>query len=193
MRLVINLFLAAVVIGLVWLLISSIREPIAFQAEKDRRERAVIEKLMEIRTAQDLFRNITEGFAPSFDSLSDVLRNGDFAIVSVIGDPDDPNFTGEIIYDTTYSPAIDSIKALGINLDSLPLVPFGNGATFEIAADTITYQKTIVPVVEVGVKRKVFMGPYADKRFARYDQKYDPEKPLKFGSMNSPNLSGNWE
>lgn len=193
MRLVINLFLAAVVIGLVWLLISSIREPIAFKAEKERREQAVIDKLMEIRTAQDLFRNITEGFAPSFDSLSDVLRNGDFAIVSVIGDPDDPNFTGEIIYDTTYSPAIDSIRALGINLDSLPLVPFGNGARFEIAADTITYQKTIVPVVEVGVKRKVFMGKYADKRFARYDQKYDPEKPLKFGSMNSPQLSGNWE
>lgn len=193
MRLVINLFLAAVVIGLVWLLISSIREPIAFQAEKDRRERAVIDKLMEIRTAQDLFRNITEGFAPSFDSLSYVLKNGDFAVVSVIGDPDDPDFTGEIIYDTTYSPAIDSIQALGINLDSLPYVPYGQGATFEIQADTITYQKTIVPVVEVGVRRKVFMGPYADKRFARYDQKYDPEKPLKFGSMNSPQLSGNWE
>lgn len=193
MRLVINLFLAAVVIGLVWLLISSIREPIAFQSEKDRRERAVINKLMEIRTAQDLFRNITDGFAPSFDSLSDVLKNGEFAIISVIGDPDDPNFTGEIIYDTTYSPAIDSIRALGINLDSLSYVPFGAGATFDISADTLTYQKTIVPVVEVGVKRKVFMGAYADKRFARYDQKYNPDAPLKFGSMNSPNLSGNWE
>jgi hypothetical protein len=193
MRIAINLFLFAVVIGLVWLLISSIREPIAFQNEKVRREDAVKEKLMEIRTAQDLFRNITDGFAPSFDSLSDVLRTGKFAIVSVIGDPDDPDFTGEIIYDTIYSPAIDSIRALGINLDSLPYVPYGNGATFDIAADTITYQKTIVPVVEVGVKRKVFMGPYADARFARYDQKYNPESPIKFGSMNSPNLSGNWE
>lgn len=193
MRLVINLILAAVVIGLVWLLIQSIREPIAFQAEKDRREEAVKAKLLEIRTAQDLFRNITDGFAPSFDSLTKVLRTGNFAIVSVTGDPDDPDFTGEIIYDTIYSPAIDSIRALGINLDSLPYVPFGNGATFDIQADTITYQSTIVPVVEVGVRRKVFMGPYADKRFARYDQKYDPEKPLKFGDMNSPNLSGNWE
>ncbi|MCB0634162.1 MAG: hypothetical protein R2824_21365 [Saprospiraceae bacterium] len=193
MRLVINLFLAAVVVGLVWLLISSIREPIAFQSEKERRERAVIDKLMEIRTAQDLFRNITDGFAPTFDSLSDVLKNGKFAVISVIGDPDDPNFTGEIIYDTTYSPAIDSIRALGINLDSLPYVPYGHGAIFDIAADTITYQKTIVPVVEVGVQRKVFMGPYADRRFARYDQKYNPEAPIKFGSMNSPNMSGNWE
>lgn len=193
MRLVINLILAAVVVGLVWLLITSIREPIAFQAEKDRRERAVIEKLMEIRTAQDLFRNIKEGFAPTFDSLSYVLKNDNFAVVSVIGDPDDPNFTGEIVYDTTYIPAIDSIRSLGINLDSLRFVPYGNGTEFEIQADTFTYQKTVVPVVEVGVRRKVFMGPYADKRFARYDQKYDPEAPLKFGSMNSPQLSGNWE
>ena len=142
MRLVINLFLAAVVIGLIWVLISSIREPIAFKAEKERRERAVIDKLMDIRTAQEAFRNIKGGFAPSFDSLVKVLSTDSFAIVAVIGDPDDPNFTGVIEYDTTFSPAVDSMQALGINLDSLAFVPYGNGATFDIQADTITYQST---------------------------------------------------
>ena len=193
MRLIINLILAAVVIGLVWLLISSIQEPITFKSVKEKRERAVIEKLMTIRTAQEAFRNIKGGFAPTFDSLQYVLERDSFAIVAVIGDPDDPNFTGEITYDTTFTPAIDSILAMGINLDSLQYVPYGEGNTFDIQADTITYQKTVVPVVEVGVRRNIFMGRFADTRFARYDNNYDPNSVIKFGNMNAPNLAGNWE
>ncbi|MDX1666090.1 MAG: hypothetical protein R3350_02625 [Saprospiraceae bacterium] len=193
MRLVINLLLAALIIGLVYVLISSIREPIEFKAEKQRRERAVIDKLREIRQAQELFRDIKGGFAPNFDSLQKVLTADSFAIVKVIGDPDDPTYTGEIIYDTTYTPAIDSIQSLGLNLDSLRYVPFSGGKTFNIAADTIEYQKTTVPVVEVGIPRSSFMGPYADIRFARYDAGYDPNSVIKFGNLNAPNLSGNWE
>jgi hypothetical protein len=193
MRIIINLVLFAIVIGLVWVLIGSIREPIAFKAEKEKRERAVVNKLMTIRTVQEAFRNIKGGFAPSFDSLSKVMKTDSFAIIKIIGDPDDPDFTGEIIYDTTYVPAIDSILAMKINLDSLPFVPYGEGSRFDIQADTITYQSTNVPVVEVGVKREVFMGPYALERFSRYDSGYDPKSIIKFGNMNAPNLSGNWE
>ncbi len=193
MRLVINLLLALIVVGLVWVLIQSIREPIAFKAEKEKRERAVIDKLMRIRQAQEAFRDIKGGFAPSFDSLALVLKNDSFAIVKVIGDPDDPDFTGEILYDTFYQPAYDSMLAMGINLDSLKYVPYGRGKTFDIQADTLTYQSTLVNVVEVGVRRKAFMGRFGDPRFARYDNSYDPNSILKFGNMNAPNLSGNWE
>jgi hypothetical protein len=193
MRLVINLILAAIVVGLIWVLISSIREPIAFKAERQKREEAVIDKLRMIRQAQEAFRDIKNGFAPTFDSLKKVLRNDSFTLVKVIGDPDDPNFTGEIIYDTSYVLAYDSIHSLGIRLDSIEYVPYGQGATFDIAADTITYQNTLVDVVEVGTTRKTYMGRFADPRFARYDQSYDPNSVIKFGDMNKPNLSGNWE
>lgn len=193
MRIIINVVLILLIIGLVLALYGGIQEPIKFKAEKDRREQVVIAKLMQIRTAQELYRNITEQFAPNFDTLKQVLENEKFAIVSVTGDPDDPNFKGVIEYDTTYSPAIDSIRALGLNLDSLKYVPFGGGATFDMKAEIIDYQSTKVPVVEVGTKRKVFMGNFGDTRFRKYDQKFDPEKPLKFGNLTAPNLSGNWE
>ena len=194
MRIVINLLLAAIVIGLVWVLISSIREPIKFKAEKQKREQAVVDRLMKVRQAQEAFRYMKGGFAPTFDSLSHVLRTDSFAIIKVLGDPDDPNFTGEIVYDTTYVQAYDSIRSeLGMPIDSLAYVPYSGGERFEIQADTITYQSTNVPVVEVGVRRKVFMGPYKDPRFARYDSDYNPNSVLKFGNMNAPNLSGNWE
>ncbi len=193
MRLVINLILAAIVVGLVYVLYSSIREPIAFKAEKQRREQAVIDRLITIRQAQEHFRDIKGGFAPTFDSLKHVLRTDSFRIVKVEGDPDDPDFTGEITYDTIYRAAKDSINKLGIKLDSIEYVPFGKGATFDIAADTITYQKTVVNVVQVGTPRNTFMGRFADERFKRYDRSYDPGSVIKFGDMNKPNLSGNWE
>lgn len=194
MKLVINLLLLALIGVLIWVLIASIREPIQFRAEKDRRERAVIEKLMEIRTAQELYRSITGNFAPTFDTLKQVLASDSFRIIQVFGDPDDPTNTEALLYDTIYRSSSDSVAFLGMNLDSLRYVPFGlKDAVFSIDADTLTYQSTLVQVVEVSVARKLFMGKFADRKYSRYDNSYDPESLLKFGDMGAPNLSGNWE
>lgn len=192
MRIVIDIVLIAVIAGLVYLLYANIQEPIEFKNEKQKRERAVINKLIEVRQAQEHYRSITGEFASNFDTLKEVLSTGEFMVVNVMGDPDDPN-SSEIIYDTTYFPAADSMRSLGINLDSLRFVPYTEGHTFDMQADTLTYQKTRVTVVEVGVVRREFMGPYADPRFAKYDNTYDPNTRLKFGDMNAPNTSGNWE
>jgi len=131
MRTVINLVLAVIAGLLVWVLVNSISEPIAFGDELKVREDAVITRLKEVRTAQQLFRDVSgDGFAPSFDSLDYVLRNGRIPIVSVYGDPDDPNFDGTIRYDTIYKSALDSAIALKLPLDSLRYVPFTNGEEF---------------------------------------------------------------
>ena len=192
-RSIFNLILVLLIFGLIYVLISSIQEPIAFKAEKEKREDAVIAKLMEIREAQEAFRGVTGGFAQDFDTLQLVLEKDSFIIVSIIGDPDDPNFTGEITYDTTKIPAIDSVLAMGIGLDSLRYVPYGEGETFKIAADTLTYQKTLVNVVEVGTVYKVFMGKYGDNRFKKYDNRFDPNKTMKFGDLTKPTVAGSWD
>ena len=194
MRLILNLLLIALIGLLAYLVINSIQEPIKFKAEKDKRQNAVVDKLIIIRQMQEFYRDIKEGeFAPSFESLIEVLRDGRFRNIKVVGDPDDPNFTGEITYDTSYVPAIDTVRALGINLDSLKYVPYGEGATFEIMADTLTYQSTLVNVVQVGTPIKTFMGKFADPKYGKYDSSYKPNNMIKFGDMNKPNLSGNWE
>lgn len=194
MKLVISLVLVAAIAFLTYLLIININDPIRFMAEKDRREQIVIARLKQIRTVQEFYRDITGVFAPNFDTLKQVLSTGQFRIISVLGDPDDPNFDrNNLEYDTTYFAAIDSVHSLHINLDSLRYVPFGGGATFDIAADTITYQSTLVNVVEVGVQRRLFMGKYADPLYSKYDNRYDPNSRLKFGDLSTPNTSGNWE
>jgi len=193
MRLIVNLVLVVVIAVLIWVLYSSISEPIAFQKERKIREDAVIAQLMEIRQAQEIFRSVSKGgFAPSFDSLKYVLRNDTVWTIKVEGDPDDPE-SESIFYDTIPEPAIQFVEEFGINLDSLEYVPFGDGAIFEVQADTITYQSTLVDVVEVKTTRNKYMGKYANIRFARYDQSYNPNSTIKFGDMTTPNLSGNWE
>ena len=177
-----------------YLLYQSIEEPIDFANERSLRDDAVVEQLETIRSTQEMFRDITGQFAHNFDTLRQVLRNEDFLQVQVIGDPDDPNFTGEITYDTTRIAAIDSVRALGIDLDQLDVVPYTDGqARFDIEADIIEYQSTEVPVVQVGVPRNKYMGKYADARFKRYDQRYEPNAAIKFGDLSKPSLAGNWE
>lgn len=192
MKTVITLLTIVGIIGLSYLLVDSIREPIAFKDEKEKREAAVVNQLKKIRSVQEIYRSVTGNFASNFDSLSYVIKNGQIPVLKIEGDPDDPE-SGEFTIDTLYFSAADSVKSLGINVDSLRFVPYSDGEVFEIAADTMTYQQTMVNVVEVGVIRKKFMGPYADERFAKYDNSYDPSTKIKFGDLSSPNTAGNWE
>ncbi len=200
MRVVINLVLFAMICGLVWVLYSSIQEPIEFNAEKEKRDQVVIDRLKAIRASQELFREVTgEGYAPNFDSLIQTLKTGEIMTISVIGDKDDPD-NPIISYDTSYTKVSDRITELNqtspfkINLDSLPFVPYTKGKTFEIAADTITYQSSKgVSVLEVKTLRKDYMGKYGSTKYARYDASYDPNSFIKFGSLSAPNLTGNWE
>ncbi len=192
-RTIFNALMFLLILFLGYVLFVQIKEPIAFQREKTRREKAVIAKLIEIRKAQELYRGVTGHFAKSFDELKKGLEEGQFTVVQVNGDPDDPNNLEAITYDTTYLPAIDSVQKLGLVLDDIGFVPFGKGAQFELYADTVTYQSTLVDVVEVSVPYRVFMGEWADKRFKKYDEQYSPDKVIKFGDRNKPILTGSWE
>ena len=192
MKFIVNLLLLLLILGLGYLLYNSIKEPIMFETQKTKREQAVIEKLIKIREAQDLYRSVTGTFAPNFDTLVEVLRTGSFNVINVQGDPDATDGSS-VIYDTTSVAAIDSIRSWGIDLATLADVPYGNGAKFNIAADTTTYQSTLVNVVEVGIPRKVFLGEWGHPRFAQYDNRFDPNSVIKFGDLNTPNTSGNWE
>jgi len=191
MRLLLNILLILGIVGLAYLLYYNVKEPIAFQAEKSLREDRVVDRLKDIRTSQEIYRMITGTYASNFDTLSQVLRENDIPQLKVIGDPDDPN--AEFTVDTLYYSTQDTLNTLGINLDSIRYVPFTSGKMFMIDADTLTYQQTLVNVVEVGIPRETFMGRFGDPKYAKYDKSYNPKGMIKFGNMSTPSLSGNWE
>jgi len=193
MKYVINFVLLALIVVFAYFLYQSIAEPIRFTDTKAKRQKVVIENLKQIRKSQELYREMTDSFANNFDTLIYVLKHDSIPVVKIVGNPDEISSIAEVEYDTIYFSAIDSINNLKINLDSLKYVPFSNGKTFSIAADEIDYQKTKVNVVEVGVRYKDFMGKYADKKYQKYETGYDPNNQIKFGDLNTPNLTGNWE
>lgn len=192
MKAIINIIIILGIIGAAYLLVQSIQEPIKFKEEKEKRELVVENKLKDIRKVQEIYREVTGMFAPSFDTLEQVIRTGQIPVYKITGDPDAVDEEAFLV-DTLYFSAMDSVNSLEINLDSLRYVPYSSGATFSIDADTITYQKTKVSVVEVGVVRNKFMGKYASEKYTKYDNSYKPNAVIKFGDMNKPNLSGNWE
>ena len=190
MKSIISILLALVIIFLGYMLYANIKEPILFDAEKSAREKVVQSKLGEIREAQKIYKDIIGKFAHDFDTLALVLKSDSIEFVNFSGDPD----AGIPIVKTySYKPAIDSIRSLGINLDSLRYVPFSEtGSTFNITADTITYQQTVVPVCEVSTRYKEFMGKYSNEKYGRFDNLYKPSNRLKIGDMSKPTLNGNW-
>lgn len=196
MKTVIKIVLALVVVLLVFFLAKSIQEPIRFQEEYTKRKKAVTNNLESIRVAQRAFRVVKDGYAPTYDSLIQVIRTDSFELITRFGDVD----AGEDVRIVTKKVSMkDSLtKTLSVELDSIMYVPYGNGAKFQIFADTLTYQKINVPVVDVYTTINVFMPEFSadsaiTKRYQRYDPDFNPEDTLRFGDRNRPSTSGNWE
>jgi len=187
-----NLLMGLLILVLGYILYTQIQEPIAFQKAKTQREKAVIDKLVKIRKAEEAYRGVTGKFAGSFEELANTLKTGKFMIIQQNGDADDLT-NKNVTYDTSYVPAIDSITKLGVVLEDIDVVPYGDGAKFEIKADTVTYQQALVDVVQVGTPYETFMGEFKSARFKKYDEKYDPKKKIKFGDLSKPILTGTWE
>lgn len=193
MRLGINILLTLVILFLAYLLYSSIKEPIAFKNQKDKRSQAVIERLEDIRSSQEMYRDITGKFAHTFDTLKQVLSSDSLEFENRMEDPKFPGDQDKFFSVFTYKSALDSINKLDINLDSLRYVPYAeSGSEFKITTDTLTYQKTIVNVLEVSTRWKEFMGEYASLKYQKYDNSYEPNNIMKIGDMTKPNLGGNW-
>jgi len=191
MKTILSLILFATACFLTYLLILNIREPIKFGAIKTERHEKVISQLEDIRTSQELFRDITGKFAHNFDTLFQVLKSDSIIIEKILGDPDDASGQ-EFIRTQIKRSALDSLGKLGVSLDGLDIIPFSDNKRFAIDADTMTYQSTLVNVCQVSTRWKDFMGKYGTDQYSKYDNNYNPNNMVKFGDMGSPNLSGNW-
>lgn len=193
MKHILNILILAVILVCTYVLYLSIKEPLEFKKEKDTRTDAVVKSLKTIKDCQEMYRDIYGKFASSFEELAAGLKSGRFRTIKVMGDPDDPNFTGKITYDTFFISSIDSIRSLGYNLDSLAYVPFANGAKFDMVTDTLMQGITALDVMECGIQRKAFMGKFASTYYKKFDNRYDPDSKIKFGDLQSPSMAGNWE
>ncbi len=194
MKYLINLAVVALIGLLGFLLYSGINEPIKFRAELSKREDVVKTRLTNIRSLQEIYRDIKGKYAPNFDELLFTLKNDSIPLVKLEPDPADPQNPDKYTRLVTYSLAKDAVAELGFDLDQVRYVPFTDRKVqFEMQADTASYQQIVVPVMECMTRYETFMGEFSNPAFSKYAKSYDPKKKLGFGSMTSPNLEGNWK
>ena len=211
MRRVIQILFVLIIIVLGYLIVESIMEPIRFNQEVETRERATIDRLIDIREAQKAYKDVYRQYTSSFDTLIAFVDTGSFTVVKADGDiPEDwlDEFgfekarekalaEGVISREPIQVPVLDSLFNPGFATDSLRYVPFTEGVIFEMdAGKLLTSSNLTVQVVETfcfyddllnEMDRQLVVN-YKDERM-----KIVGFEGVKFGSMEEGTLTGNWE
>ena len=78
---VLNAVLVVAILVMGFLLCKSIQKPIAFGDAKDKRQAAVIKKLVDIRKAQECFKENYGHYTADFDSLKTFVKEGQKKVV----------------------------------------------------------------------------------------------------------------
>ena len=78
-----------IIIGLAYLIVNSIMEPVKFNKERTAREADAITLLKDIRTLQVTYKDTYGHYAPVMDSLIDFYNKGKITIMRQIGSEDD--------------------------------------------------------------------------------------------------------
>ena len=228
MKTVINLVLAACAIGLVYICYGSIMGPINFDETKKAREKEIIARLIDIRKAQQEYRTLHQGaYTDNFDSLIDFVKTAKLPFIMKVGTLTDDQLNNgmtekkamDIINkakrtnkwdevekeglqnfrrDTMWVAVMDTIFAKGFNPDSLPYVPYGNGAKFELAIrkDT-TKAGAPLNLFQAQVAYDVYLGDLNHQELVNLkvvQTKLGKYCGLRVGDIEQPNNSaGNWE
>ena len=228
MKTVINLVLAACAIGLVYICYGSIMGPINFDETKKAREKEIIARLIDIRKAQQEYRTLHQGaYTDNFDSLIDFVKTAKLPFIMKVGTLTDDQLNNgmtekkamDIINkakrtnkwdevekeglqnfrrDTMWVAVMDTIFAKGFNPDSLPYVPYGNGAKFELAIHKDT-TKAGAPLnlFQAQVAYDVYLGDLNHQELVNLKDvqtKLGKYCGLRVGDIEQPNNgAGNWE
>lgn len=208
-----NLFKALLIVAavvLAWLSYQSVMTPIEFNETRDFREKQVVARLIDIRTAETEYRNLNGDYTASIDTLINWVKTTNAKIVLKEGVLTDKQLEegmtekeavklGLIKRDTTYVPMAESLYGKNYPVDSLRYIPFSNGQEFELA-------KAEVVTGSAGIKVKVMCAkaPYTsylsdlDKQelinLIETTEKLEKYPGLKFGDVEEANNNaGNWE
>ena len=208
LSIVINIILFAIIVLLAWQVVKSIQAPIKFNTEQKARETQVIERLLDIRNAEVLYKNATNKYTDNFDTLIKFWQNAEIPVVQMISKQNLEDSTYYTVYDTIgFIKVMDSIKGKreNFNINDLKVVPFSQPQTnFELEAGTKESSGIKVPLFEARTPYEVYLAqPGAAFNEKEWKQRVDNLKAekesidryagLKVGSMEEASTEGNWE
>lgn len=195
---IIKFVLLAVIVVLAYLVYNSVMGPVQFKKEVDKRSDAVIQNLKDIRSTQEIFKNIHGGFTSSFDTLIDFLKTGEIPVVKMIPDPTDTTFTRNIRDTIGYIGVQDSLfgKRTGYNVENIKFIPYSKNKMFQLDAGIIQKSGVDVDVFECSAHYDTFLYDL-DKQsvinLIASKEQIERFPGLKVGSMQEASIDGNWE
>lgn len=196
---------------MIYVIYIQISTPINFEKEKAEKDKAVIERIKDIRTAQRAYKAKYQDFTDNFDTLINFVLNDTIIMERKIVDEDDSVGMAQLklakkknieqfnvaVFDTVFSPRKLSVE----DVQNLRYVPTTNNQVeFEMYSDRIsTESKVVIPVVECRVPYTQYLDTIRFRQeiinLIDNDMKnYNKYPGIKFGSMmGGNNEAGNWE
>ena len=83
------LVLPAIIVALVYAIVTSILKPVNFNKETARRTEVAVQRLKDIRTLQVAYKSVNNKFCSTVDSLKDFYLNGQMEVIMQVGSQDD--------------------------------------------------------------------------------------------------------
>jgi len=202
MKIALKIVLLVIIIGLGYMVVESIMEPVRFNKQKDIREVSVIQKLEDIRAAELAYKAVNGKYMSDWDTLIDFVKNTEFPIIKEVADPNDTT-NSIIIRDTIgYMPIVDSLYGhrKTFNADHLKYVPipkaFFDNEKFELNTGAIERGGLPVHVFECKVSYKVMLKGLDEQltiNLKKRVEEMNKYSGLKVGSMDEASTEGNWK
>lgn len=121
-KILLEVLLALIAVGLVFLIYRSIMEPVNFNKEKAARQAVAVQRLKDIRTLEVAFKSVNSHFTASIDSLKDFYENGKMDVVMQVGSADDSVAVANTAALRKKNKKITNEELLALSQKGMPLV-----------------------------------------------------------------------
>ena len=202
--------LTLAIVVFAWILFRQIMTPLEYQKELKIRETAVIERIVDIRSAEQAFKQKSQRYTGSWDSLINFILNDSLVFERKLVDDDDSVGLAELkrlkrpnsvkfamaVRDTIFSPR----RLSNQQIQELKFVPYAQPGTEYIlnAAMLTTESKVVVPVFEAKAPYKTFMHDLDQQELINLIDNaknvFNRYPGIAVGAIDrATNDAGNWE
>lgn len=189
-RNVLNLVLLCLVIYTGYRFYNALKEPIEFDIESKQRMSSAVDRLKDIRKAQEAWKKKHGSYTANLDSLIEMVKIDSFKVITAIGDKNDSLAVArkQVKEVVSYVMISDSLYAGDISrISAMKYVPYTKPpVAFEAYQGEIVKNTVDVKVFEVSTPFTTLYNGLDDEYFDKYGI-------LRVGSRTEATTSGNWE